>query len=312
LAPVRVWALAILVTGVAGWLVAVGALTLLRAHDLSHALLVSQGQMIGPAVLAVVTVVFLAERLWPVVPRPTLARAHMVDAGYLGLYALVGPLVTLLNTGFAVLVAGHAHFLMLRRLPLLPQVVVVAMILVGVDAMNWAAHVANHRSAALWRFHALHHSQEDMSVFTTFRTHPLSHASYLVALLPALVLEASGTVPAAGLIIYGCLVTLPHANLRWNYGPLGRILVSPAYHRLHHASLPVAGRRAVNFGFVLVCWDRLAGCAVYPFGRQPAATGVAGRLVPIEQTAAPARLIHVIIAQLSQPFRVRAGLEGRP
>ena len=169
---------------------------------------------------------------------------------------------------------------MLRRLPLVPQVVVVALILVGIDAMNWAAHVANHRSAALWRFHALHHSQEDMSVFTTFRTHPLSHVSYLVALLPALVLEASGTVPAAGLIVYACLVTLPHANLRWSFGPLGRVLVSPAYHRLHHASSPVEGRRAVNFGFVLVCWDRLAGCAVYPFGRQPVATGVAGRPVP--------------------------------
>ena len=66
-------------------------------------------------------------------------------------------------------------------------------ILVGIDLMNWTAHVANHRSATLWRFHALHHSQEDMSVFTTFRTHPLSHASYVIALLPALVLEASGT-----------------------------------------------------------------------------------------------------------------------
>ena len=35
-----------------------------------------------------------------------------------------------------------------------------------------------------------------MNVFTTFRTHPLSHASYLPALLPALVLGASGAVPA--------------------------------------------------------------------------------------------------------------------
>ena len=166
------------------------------------------------------------------------------------------------------MVSRHAHFLMLRRLPLVPQVVAVALILVGIDAMNWAAHVANHRSTTLWRFHALHHSQEDMSVFTTFRTHPLSHVSYLVALLPALVLEASGTVPAAGLIAYACLVTLPHANLRWSFGPLGRVLVSPAYHRLHHSRSPVEGRRAVNFGFVLVCWDRLAGCAVYPFGRE--------------------------------------------
>jgi sterol desaturase/sphingolipid hydroxylase (fatty acid hydroxylase superfamily) len=304
--------LAIGVTALAAWLVVVGLLDLVRAHDLSHAVMVAQEQMVGPALVAMVIAVFVAERRWPAVPRPTLARAHLVDVGYLGLYVLIGPLVTLLNTGFAVIVSQHAHFLMLRRLPLLPQIAVVAVILVGIDAMNWTAHVANHRSAALWRFHALHHSQEDMSVFTTFRTHPLSHASYLIALLPALLLEASGTVPAVGFIVYACMVTIPHANLRWSFGPLGRVFVSPAYHRLHHASQPVEGRRAVNFGFVLVCWDRLAGCAVHPTGAQPVATGVAGRQVPIEQAAGPGRLVHVIIAQLTQPFRVRAGLEGRP
>jgi sterol desaturase/sphingolipid hydroxylase (fatty acid hydroxylase superfamily) len=297
---------------VAGWLVAVGARDLLHAHDLPHAVLAAQGEMVGPVLIAVVMVLFLAERRWPAVRQPTLARPHIVDASYLALYVVVGPLVTLLNTGFAIVVSQHAHFLVLGRLPLLPQIAVVALILVGIDAMNWLAHVANHRSAALWRFHALHHSQENMSVFTTFRTHPLSHASYLVALLPALVLEASGTVPAAGLIAYACLVTLPHANLRWSFGPLGRILVSPAYHRLHHASSPVEGRRAVNFGFVFVCWDRLAGCAVFPSGRPSVPTGVAGRLVPIEQTTPHQSLIGVIMAQLSQPFRVRAGLEGRP
>ena len=90
----------------------------------------------------------------------------------------------------------------------------------GIDAMNWAAHVANHRSLTLWRLHALHHSQEDMSVLTTFRTHPLVHASYLPSLLPALILGASGTVPAVAIIVYGCLITLPHANLRWRFGPL--------------------------------------------------------------------------------------------
>ena len=99
---------------------------------------------------------------------------------------IVGPLVTLVDTGFAVTIERHAHFLLLGRLPFVPQVVVAGLILVGIDAMNWLAHFNNHRSAAFWRLHALHHSQEDMSVFTTFRTHPLAHASYLPALIPAL------------------------------------------------------------------------------------------------------------------------------
>jgi sterol desaturase/sphingolipid hydroxylase (fatty acid hydroxylase superfamily) len=301
------WGIAIGVTAAAAWLAVVGYRALTGGHELWSAVRDAQGQMAGPILVLVVVGVFIAERRWPAVPRPALARAHVVDASYLLLFALLGPLVTLLNTGFAVEVERHAGFLILGRLPLLPQLVAVALIVIGIDAMNWAAHVANHRSASLWRFHALHHSQEDMNVFTTFRTHPLSHASYLPAVLPALVLGASGAVPAAALIAYGCLVTLPHANLRWTFGPIGRILVSPAYHRLHHAS----GMRPMNFGFVLVCWDRLAGCAMAPVAGDPVATGIAGRPVPIEQEG-ESGMAHLVAAQLVQPFRIGEAMGTRP
>ena len=69
-----------------------------------------------------------------------------------------------------------------------------AAIFVAMDGCNWLAHLANHRVRTLWRFHELHHSQEDMSVLTVFRTHPLIHVSYLVALVPGVVLLANGTV----------------------------------------------------------------------------------------------------------------------
>jgi sterol desaturase/sphingolipid hydroxylase (fatty acid hydroxylase superfamily) len=304
-------ALAVAAAGI--WLVAVGLDELVQARDIGSALRVAQGRMVGPALIATVIAVFFAERRWPAVARPALARAHLVDAGYLCLFAAIAPLITLLDTGFAVIVERYAPFVSPGRLPVGPRVVVVGLTLVGIDAMNWFAHVFNHRSVSLWRFHALHHSQEDMSVFTTFRTHPLAHVSYLPALLPALVLGASGTVPAVGLIAYGCLVTLPHANLRWTFGPLGRVLVSPAYHRLHHSALPVAGRPTVNFGFVLVCWDRVAGCAVHPTGGAPVATGIASRPVPVEQAAANAgELGQVVAAQLLQPLRLLAATGRRP
>jgi sterol desaturase/sphingolipid hydroxylase (fatty acid hydroxylase superfamily) len=310
--PPRAWFAVLVVASAAVWLALVGTDVLWRDGILPGALLSAQRQMVGPALVAVIVVVFLAERLWPAVPRPVLARAHLVDAGYLLLFALIAPLVSVMDTGFAVVIQRYAPFLSLSRLPVVPRVVVVGVMLVGIDAMNWLAHVMNHRTATLWRLHALHHSQEDMSVFTTFRTHPLAHAAYMVALLPALVLGASGTIPATALVCYGCLVTLPHANLRWTFGPLGRILVSPAYHRLHHASSPVEGRSAVNFGFVLVCWDRLARCAVYPTGGVPIRTGIGGRPVPIEQSAPRFGLTRVVVAQLIQPFTVKAATDGRP
>jgi sterol desaturase/sphingolipid hydroxylase (fatty acid hydroxylase superfamily) len=223
---------------------------------------------------------------------------------------VVLPLLTLVETGFAVEVSAHAHFLELGRLPLGPQVVVASLILIGIDAMNWAAHVANHRFLTLWRLHALHHSQEDMSVLTTFRTHPLIHASYLPSLLPALVLGASGSVPAIAIMVYGCLITLPHANLRWRFGPLGHVVVSPAYHRLHHAAVFLDDRGTVNFGFVLVCWDQLIHRAVFPDGTAPVATGIAGRPVPVEQARSASVTPLVVMAQLAQPFVRRAATDG--
>jgi sterol desaturase/sphingolipid hydroxylase (fatty acid hydroxylase superfamily) len=304
------WLVVLGLAGASVWMGIVGLRALLHAGTLSQALATARDHSAGPVLIVFTAVILLAERKWPAVPRPLLSRAHLVDASYFVLFALIVlPLVTLVQTGLGVEIERHASFLLVSRLPLVPQVVVVAAVFVAIDVINWAAHVLNHGSAGLWRLHALHHSQEDMSVFTTFRTHPLVHASYLPVLLPALVLGANGTVPGAALIAYACLVTLPHANLRWTFGPLGRVFVSPAYHRLHHSATSVDGRGTVNFGFVLVLWDRMSGRAAYPVGGVPLATGIANRAVPIEQAAPGSRVPRVVLAQLAQPFRIRAATD---
>jgi hypothetical protein len=48
---------------------------------------------------------------------------------------------------------------------------------------------------------------------------------------PVLAVTVSTTTPAVVLTAYACLGALPHANVRWTYGKLGRIFISPAYHR---------------------------------------------------------------------------------
>jgi sterol desaturase/sphingolipid hydroxylase (fatty acid hydroxylase superfamily) len=290
----------------------VGLRTLVSAHSLSASIASARGNTVGPVLIIFIAVILFVERLWPAVARPVFSRAHLVDLGYLVLFAVVVlPLLTVVETGFSVEVSRHARFLELGRLPLGSQVVVAGLILVGIDAMNWAAHVANHRSLTLWRLHALHHSQEDLSVLTTFRTHPLVHASYLPSLFPALVLGASGTVPGLAIVVYGCLITLPHANLRWTFGPLGRVVVSPAYHRLHHAATFLDERGTVNYGFVLVCWDQMIRRAEFPRrGASPVATGISGRPVPIEQVGLTGSALRTVAAQLAQPFKRRAATDG--
>ena len=53
------------------------------------------------------------------------------------------------------------------------------------------------------------------------------------------------------------LEQVQHARVGWTYGPLGKLLVSPAFHRFHHSR-----RRKDfdhNFGSRLVLWDWLFG-----------------------------------------------------
>src|SRR5262249_50558904 len=85
--------------------------------------------------------------------------------------------------------------------------------------------------------------------------------------------------------IYVCIGTLQHANLRWTYGPAGRVIVSPAYHRLHHARED----QSINLGVVLTIWDVLAGRARFP-SRSAAAgrTGLDGRARAVRRPGGPA------------------------
>ena len=86
-------------------------------------------------------------------------------------------------------------------------------------------------------------------------------------------------------------------------------MVSPAYHRIHHAR-DLGQRGNVNFGFVLVVWDWLAHRAEFPVAGRPVLTGITERTVPIEQDARSPRLAGVVLAQLAQPFRRHATTDG--
>ncbi len=300
------------IAALAAWLGIVGLRTLLVQHEVGAVIARMALETVGPAILGFVAVVILCEQIWPAVPTPLFHRAHLVDALYVAIAAvLVVPVLPLVQMGLNVELRAHTPFLILGRLSAAPEVEITIAVLVGIDLMNWGAHVANHRFLPFWRLHALHHSQEDLSVLTTFRTHPLLHATYLLSLLPAAVLSASGTVPETGLIIYACLVALAHANLRWTFGPLGHVFVSPAYHRQHHRSHS-GGRGNVNFGFALVIWDQLTRRAYFPNGEAlSVSTGLAGRPVPVEQDDSRG-VLQTVLGQLIQPFRISSATDSAP
>ena len=258
---------------------------------------------IGPVSLVVIGLFMIAERVWPAQRgRSLLARGHRQDMLFTILNAtLTLPFVAALSLSFAAVVRSRMPWLTFPRFSALPHYLVLAIIFVAMDGCNWAAHLANHRVRALWRFHELHHSQEDMSVLTVFRTHPFVHFVYLVALIPGIVLIANGGISTGLLVAYAGAVGLAHSNIRLGFGPLGRLFVSPNFHRIHHR---LEGRQDVNLGFALSIWDYLFKTAVNPTKETVGlATGLPGRPLIVEHGTPQPRHLKVFVAQLAAPFR---------
>jgi sterol desaturase/sphingolipid hydroxylase (fatty acid hydroxylase superfamily) len=273
----------------------------LRAYGPIRSIHAGQVTLAGPVVIGFVLVVFAIEQVVPAERHRVLARGHVLDVGYLIAHALVVvPMVILIGAGFSSGLARLAPWLVLPRLAAVPQWCYLVVAVVAIDAVDWLAHLANHRVRSLWRLHAVHHSQEELSILSTFRTHPLAHVSFVISAIPILALAANTTTPAAVLTAYACLGALPHANVRCGYGWLGAVFVSPAYHRRHHAP---TGRLDVNLGTVLTVWDRMARRALYPAaGGSVAVTGLSGRPIPVEQGSERPQLVRTFVSQWIHPF----------
>jgi sterol desaturase/sphingolipid hydroxylase (fatty acid hydroxylase superfamily) len=258
--------------------------------------------VVGPLTLAIIGVLLVVERVRPAQRRPLFARGYRQDLLFTIFNAtLVVPLVTALTLSFSEVARKSLPWIILPKIGTVPRWGVVALIIVAVDGCNWFAHLANHRVRMLWRFHELHHSQEDMNVLTVFRTHPFIHVSYLIALIPGIVLVANGEVTTLVLVVYAGIVAFAHSNTNLGFGPLGRIIVSPNYHRIHHR---LKGRQDVNLGFALTIWDQLFHMAVFPTPETIRAdTGLPGRPLIVEQESARPRHLSVFAAQLVAPFR---------
>lgn len=156
----------------------------------------------------------------------------------------------------------------------------------GYFLFHWTAH----KFPPLWAIHKLHHSAEVMTPLTAARVHPLERAfmgpfmSLTTGVLvgPALYFYAGTTSAPAifglelpGLIFFGLGHLLHHSHVWVYFGPvIGRIIVSPAQHQIHHSSLP--HHLDKNFAEHWAIWDTLFGTLYLPKGRETLKLGLAG------------------------------------
>lgn len=194
-------------------------------------------------------------------------RIGMLVVGAALIFGITGAegLVALYNN-------GHGP---LAQLPLAVQA---AIFLAGGDLINYWIHRGFH-GAAMWRYHAVHHSSTDLDWTSAARFHPVN--IFLGSVAADVVLLLSGISPNV-LVALGPFTVahsaFVHANLNWTLGPFRYLLAGPVFHRWHHTALDEGGER--NYASTFPVLDVMFGTFYMPQERLPGDYGIAERLFP--------------------------------
>lgn len=222
------------------------------------------------------------ERRWPAVPAQRLWRRGTgadLTLSFLN-PIVVTPLTSLAITAAVNAVLGVVGYEYLdgarATVGAWPYWLQLLAVLIVADFFAYWKHRVFH-TALLWPIHAVHHSAEEIDWLTNERDHPLQLlATHLAVVIPLVLAGFGAEVIALQATLRRAYSLYTHANVRWSYGPLDRIFVSPALHRWHHASdAEMAGR---NFAVFFSFYDVLFGSYRMPRGgRQPASFGLPDR-----------------------------------
>jgi sterol desaturase/sphingolipid hydroxylase (fatty acid hydroxylase superfamily) len=146
------------------------------------------------------------------------------------------------------------------------------------DAAGYWIHRWYHSNPILWEFHKVHHSQTELTFVTSWRNHVVEQlATNLVMLVPLMALGMPLWFWAPVYFLQLVFEGLQHCDLKWRYGWLYPILVSPMFHAIHHA--PDIARQSSNYGKILGIWDHLFG-TLYA-GERPTRYGLADADMPV-------------------------------
>jgi sterol desaturase/sphingolipid hydroxylase (fatty acid hydroxylase superfamily) len=249
------------------------------------------------ASLAVLVVVFVPlERLFPARPGQRVLREGLgVDAVF-----FAGQYLLWSGASLAVLAWVHAGVARLGVGGLapgtLPTVVACLLAVLSGDVLVYWFHRACHAWEPLWRFHAVHHSAEELDFLAAHREHPIDGIlTQLCQNLPAFLLGVPLGYLAGLAVLRGMWAIFVHSNVRLPLGPLRWVLGAPELHHWHHARV---ARTRHNFANLAPWIDVVFGTHHLPEGPERYALGLD---VPWPRG---------YLAQLARPFRTRESGPG--
>jgi sterol desaturase/sphingolipid hydroxylase (fatty acid hydroxylase superfamily) len=240
--------------------------------------------VIGASLLIDVSVLFVVPLLFVLVvpfeklfPRHRGQRLRRPHASLDIRYALVSPLMNVVGVTAAIVI-GVLSLAWLPGLAIRPLVAMLppaALPFVGIALFDLAiywVHRWSHEVPALWRYHAVHHSTEHLDWVSGFRNHPFDGA---IVAPPFFFLLAAGfdaTFTGALAVVQIVTGLFLHANVKWRWRPLHRVVITPDFHHWHHANQPEAHNS--NYSVFLPLWDILFGTYFMPSDHRPVTYGV--------------------------------------
>jgi len=181
------------------------------------------------------------------------------------LFVITGLPIQLFMSVFVLILSAWAirdHFGLLNLLPH-PNSIFVKFI-IGfflLDFCEYLYHVIMHKVKTLWRFHIVHHTDQQLDVSTTVREHPGETFIRMCFLLIWVFLLGASfelllmrqTLQTVANITSHTSFRFPEKVEKW----VGLVFITPNIHQVHHHyELP---HTDCNYGDVLSIWDRLFG-----------------------------------------------------
>jgi sterol desaturase/sphingolipid hydroxylase (fatty acid hydroxylase superfamily) len=228
------------------------------------------------------------ERFWALHPQRLFRKAFGTDLVYYFVSGIVPKMFLVLP--LTVLAAAVHHWLpvalyqMTAEMPL--AIRLIAALVVGEVGAYWG-HRWSHEIPLLWRFHAIHHSAEEMDWLVNSRVHPVDIIfTRLCGLIPMYALGLAqpmgnrlDLVPVLVSIIGTAWGFFIHSNVNWRLGWLEWIISTPAFHHWHHTN---DGPEVVNKNYsAMLPWvDRCFGTFYLPNHQWPAKYGIDSAMPP--------------------------------